>query len=349
LRVIAAVIFGSLLLAAIILRTVTGVIANRLGRQGQHAVAPQVLRTVRNTGALFLVALGVSLSLATLPEATDWREEIAVGWKIIATILIAQTTVNAIRVVLNWYLNFVAPRTDTKLDDSLLPLVRRVAIFAAYGIALMVILDTLGISISPFLGGLGITGLAVALALQPTLGNFFAGTYVMSDGAIGVGDYIELQSGPAGYVVDVGWRSTKIRTWLNNLVIIPNAVMADTIVTNYNRPQAALSVLVTSGVSYESDLVQVERVSLEVARSVIAETPQADETEDAFFGFDSFGESNITFWIYLRAMDRFGSFIVTNKLIKELHARYAIEGIQINYPVRKLIYPSIPKNGSDVN
>ena len=346
-RVIVAAIFSSLLLAAIILRVVTGVIANRLGRHGQHDILPQVLRTIRNTGVLFLVALGVFLSLVTLPESRHWSAEITVGWKIVATVLIAQAAVSAIRVVLNWYLYSIAPRTDTKLDDNMLPLVRRVAVIAVYGIAFMVILDALGISISPFLGGLGITGLAVALALQPTLGNFFAGTYVMSDGAIGVGDYIELQGGPAGYVVDVGWRSTKICTWLNNLVIIPNAVIADTIVTNYNRPQPLLSVIVACGVRYESDLVQVERVSLEVARSVIAEIPQADKTEDAFFGFDSFGESNITFWIYLRAMDRFGSFIVTNELIKALHARYAIEGIEINYPVRKLIYPSIPKNGSD--
>jgi small-conductance mechanosensitive channel len=170
------------------------------------------------------------------------------------------------------------------------------------------------------------------------LANFFAGTYVLSDGGFGMGDYIELQGGPAGYVIEVGWRSTKIRTWLNNLVVIPNSVMADSIVTNYSGPEHAINIMVTSGVSYDSDLQKVEEVSLEIGRKLIEDSADAVKTTDAFFGFDSFGDSNIGFWVFLQARDRWGSFVLTNELIKRLQSRFRAEDIEINYPVRKLVY-----------
>jgi len=197
-----------------------------------------------------------------------------------------------------------------------------------------VLLDYLGISISPMIAGLGLSGLAVALALQPTLGNFFAGTQIVSDQLVRVGDYIELDSGAKGYVVDVGWRSTRVRTTFNNLTIIPNSRLVDSIVTNYHGPEMELAVIVESGVSYSSDLAQVEDVALAVAREIIEELPEAIKTREPWFAYEEFGDSNINFWVWLYATDRLGSFRVKNELIKRLHARFAEEGITINYPVR---------------
>ena len=345
-RIIAAGVFGGFVLAAVVLRLVDAFITRRLESRGQHAILPQVLRAFHNTGPMLLISLGIFLGVAALPDAEAWRDDIGTAWTVVATFLIAQGAASIVRIVLGWYGRVLAPKTETTFDDKMLPLMRRFLVIFIYGIAALIILAALGVSISPFLGGLGITGLAVALALQPTLANFFAGTYVLSDGAIRVGDYIELNSGPAGYVIEVGWRSTKIRTWLNNLVIIPNSVMADTILTNYSGPSMAMNIMVTAGVSYDSDLQQVEDVSLEVARSVIADLPQAVKTMDAYFGFHAFGDSNIDFWIFFQATDRFGSFIVTNELIKRLQARFVADGITINYPVRKLVYdgpePPVP-------
>jgi small-conductance mechanosensitive channel len=334
-RLIAAGIFGVLAVAALVIRLVTGIVARRLDRGTAHAIAPQAVRSVRNIGALFVFSLGVFLGLAALPDAEEWRDQIGSAWTIIAALLVAQGATSVVRIVLRWYARTVAPRTAM---HRMVPLVRRMLILVIYGIAALLILNSLGMSISPILGGLGITGLAVALALQPTLANFFAGTYVLSDGAISVGDYIDLNGGPAGYVVEVGWRSTKIRTWLNNLVIIPNSVMADSIVTNYSSPDVAMNILVSSGVSYDSDLARVEEVSLEVARELQAEAPEAVNSVDAFFGFEKFADSNVEFWVFLQARDRWGSFVLTNLLIQRLHARFKQEGIEINYPVRKLVY-----------
>ena len=192
---------------------------------------------------------------------------------------------------------------------------------------------------SPILAGLGIGGLAVALAVQPTLSNFFAGTYVVTEGEMKKGDFIELEGGPSGYVEEVGWRSTKIRSRFNNLVIIPNSRMAESIVTNYYSPTPAMNVVVTCGVSYEADLPTVERCALEEAAALISESEQAIKDIDPFFGFSNFGDSNIDFFVFLQAIDRAGTFRLKSQLIKRIHERFGKEGIEINYPVRRLVFP----------
>ena len=333
----AGILAGFIVLSGVLLFAVRFV-AGRLERSPGRVLAAQIVRAVGRPGALLVGAGGIFLALLAVPDLADARDGIAAVWAVAAILLVAQAAVNIVRAASSWYLVNVAPRTATQFDDNMVPLLRRGLVITIYGAALLVVVDALGLSISPILGGLGITGIAVALALQPTLSNFFAGTYVLSEGAIQVGDYIELDTGPAGYVIDVGWRSTKIRTWQSNMVIIPNSVMADHLITNYNRPSRAMGVMVTCGVSYSSDLSEVERIAMDVAQEVIDGVSSAITNTQPYFGFSGFGDSNINFWIFLQAEDRWGSFILTNELVKRLHARFAAEGIEINYPVRKLVY-----------
>ncbi len=136
----------------------------------------------------------------------------------------------------------------------------------------------------------------------------------------------------------MGWRSTRVRTTFGNLMVIPNSRLVESIVTNYYGPDMELAVIVNSGVSYSSDLAQVEDVALAVAREIIKELPEAVNTREPWFAFDEFGDSNINFWVWLYAKDRIGSFRVKSELIKRLHSRFAREGITINYPVRLLTY-----------
>ena len=344
--VIGGVIFALSLAVAAAVGFAMRLVAARLDTSTPYGVGGVALRSVRNSLVAFVVVLGAYAGLDFADQFNQWHSEIQRGFTVLVILIGAHALSAGSSATLNWYMVNISARTETSFDDRSLPLLRRFLRVFIYGLALVLVLDTLGYSIGLLLGGLGITGLAVALALQPTLTNYFAGTYVMSDQAIKPGDYIELQGGPAGYVVDVGWRTTKIRTWLNTLVIIPNAVMADTIITNYQGPDPALNILVSGGVSYSSDLQYVEEVSLDVTRSVIADNDEAVKSMEPWFGFDSFGDSNVNFWIFLQATDRVGSFVVSNDLIKRLHARFAKEGIEINYPVRKIVFsedgPSIP-------
>ena len=315
------------------------VVGNRFDQGTIYGAGGPVLRSLRTPLALFIVVSAAFIGAQFARQLDRWDVEIERAYAIAAILIGAQAVARSARAAIDWYMVHLAHRTATTFDDQVLPLVRRVLSLAVYGGALLLIMELLGYSPGLLLGGLGITGLAIALALQPTLSNFFAGTYVMSDQAIRPGDYIELQGGPSGYVVNVGWRTTKIRTWLNTLVIIPNSVMADTVITNYQGPEPALNVIVTCGVSYSSDLQLVEAAALDVCKQVVSTHPEAVREMEPWFGFDSFGDSNVNFWVFLQARDRISSFIVTNDLIKRLHARFAHEGIEINYPVRKLVLP----------
>ncbi|MBH75342.1 MAG: hypothetical protein CL896_06100 [Dehalococcoidia bacterium] len=339
LALVGAGVFILFLTAALVLYIVLGTVEKRLRTRSSKGLVSQMVVFLRKPASLLLVFFGLYLALLSLPNTTNWRDTITTAWTVVAVLLIGHSLAKISTLVINWYIRTHARRTANRLDDKLLPIARRFLTIAIYGISTLMILDNVGVSIGPLIGGLGITGLAVALALQPTLGNFFAGTYVLSDGAITSGDYIELEGGASGYVIEVGWRSTKVRTWLNNLVIIPNSVLANTIVTNYQVPDPAINIVVKCGVSYESNLEQVERITLEVAQHVLETCPDSVTTMPPWFAFDEFGDSNIGFWILLQAKTRVGSFVVTNELIKQLHARFAKENIEINYPVRKLIYP----------
>ena len=258
-------------------------------------------------------------------------------WWIIIIFWIANLLSKITQLILTSYITTIIQKTNTGIESKILPPIRRVLPLAIYSIALLVTLDGLGVAISPLLAGFGIGGLAVALAVQPTLSNFFAGTYLVTEGELKEGDFIELDGGPSGYVVDVGWRSTKIRSRFNNLVIIPNSKMVDTIVTNFYSPTPAMNVIVNCGVSYDSNLKQVEEIVTEIANDLVKTSPYAIEEVDPFIGFSNFGDSNIDFFVFLQAKDRTESFILKSELIKRIHQRFEKEAIEINYPVRKLI------------
>ena len=198
-------------------------------------------------GAYLAVTLPLDLTAGEQDKADTIASALGVTVGIFVVVGLLSSTIN-------WYLESLASRSMHVVDLRLFPLLRRVGGLVIYGIGALLVLDVLDINISPLIAGLGLGGLAVALAIQPTLANLFAGTYVMTEGVIATGDYIELENGVAGYVVEVGWRSTRIRTWGNNLVVVPNARFAETIITNYQQPVAAVNVYLTCGVSYDSDL-----------------------------------------------------------------------------------------------
>ena len=300
----------------------------------------RLVRSVRwpvTFGILVLgVYLAVSLPLDLTGAQQDRADTVARALGVVIGIFVV---VGLLSSAIDWFLGNLATRSQHVLDLRLFPLLRRVGILVIYGIGALLVLDVMDINISPLIAGLGLGGLAVALALQPTLANLFAGTYVMTEGVISTGDYIELEGGMAGYVVEVGWRSTRIRTWGNNLVVVPNARFAETIITNYQQPVPAVNVYVTCGVSYDSDLDLVEKVSREVMDDLVENDSSAVRSYGSWFAFDAFGESNVDFWLFLQARDRIASFTLQSSLIKNLHRRFREESIVINYPMRTLQFP----------
>ena len=334
-----AVFLFSLVLAFVFYKLLFPVIL-RLTHRTPTDLDSRVLRALKMPITSGIVVLGAYLAL-TIPLGLSGRPQSATDAvaSLLGIILGVVAVASLISNFLTWYMETVASRTPSGLDDKIFPLLRRVAVPLVYVLGALLALDRLNINISPLIAGLGLGGLAVALAIQPTLSNLFAGTYVMTEGVIKAEDYIELENGIAGYVVDVGWRSTRIRTWGNNLVVVPNSKFAETILTNYQEPAPEVNVYLTCGISYDSDLYQVERVCHEVMDQLLDTNPQAVKEYGGWFGYDSFGDSNVNFWLFLQAKNRLASFDVQTDLMQRIHKRFKEDGIVINYPVRVLQFP----------
>ena len=337
-------VFASIMLITLvtswIVRSILFPIMVRLAGLAPTEVVKIILLSVRTPVSLVVILIGSYLAFTIPLSPTKSLEDmLTTTIFVLVTIISVYATASLISNLFSWYMTTVATRTQSTLDDQLFPLFRRVAVVLIYGIGILLILDQLHININPLIAGLGLGGLAVALAIQPTLSNIFAGTYVMTEGVISSGDFIELENGMSGYVMDVGWRSTRIRTFQNNLVVIPNSRFAETIITNYQLPAPAVNVIVNCGVSYDSDLYKVEQICNEVMAKVLETSPNANKEYGGYFGYDKFGDSNIDFWIFAQAKDRIASFQLKNALMQSLHQEFKRAGIVINYPVRTLQLP----------
>ncbi|MFN7937080.1 MAG: mechanosensitive ion channel family protein [Bryobacteraceae bacterium] len=205
-------------------------------------------------------------------------------------------------------------------------------------IGALLMMQQLGVSITPILTALGVGGLAVALALQDTLSNLFAGFYITLAGQIRVGDYIKLNSGEEGYVTDISWRATLIRMLSNNMILVPNAKLAQAIVTNYSLPNGRMSMSVVVPVAYENDIEHVERVLLEEAVAATKEVPgMLSEPGPAVRFSPGFGDSSLQFTVGCHVAGFVDQFLVQHELRKRVFKRLHKEGIQIPFTVRNVV------------
>lgn len=213
-------------------------------------------------------------------------------------------------------------------------LVQNVVRILIFSIGGLLVLSNLGLSITPLLTALGVGSLAVALALQPTLSNLFAGIHIALARPIRVGDFVELESGVKGYVEDIGWRATRIRELPNNLIVVPNARVAEMVVTNFALPVPEQALVIQLGVAYASDLEKVERVTCDVAREVLRNVDGAIPEFEPFIRYHTFGHSSIDFSVILRVKTYVDRYLVTHRFIKLLKAAFDREHIEIPFPQR---------------
>jgi small-conductance mechanosensitive channel len=277
---------------------------------------------------IWFLLLGVVTAVRFTPLSTGSQgtADRYAGLALIASITLATAS---------FLVRFVATRAG-RFGDAVpaTTLTQNAVRIVVVGLGVLVIVSNLGVSITPVLTALGVGSLAVALALQPTLSNLFAGFHISLARQIRVGDFVELETGQKGYVTDIGWRATQIRELPNNMVVVPNARIAEMIVKNVSLPEDEQSVLVQVGVSYDSDLPKVERVTIEVAREVLSGVQGGVAKFAPFIRYHTFGDSSIDFTVILRVRTYVDRFLVTHEFVKRLQARYASEGIEIPFPQR---------------
>jgi small-conductance mechanosensitive channel len=322
--------FLIILAAGYLLRTYLLSRLSRWARKTDSRTGDAILSAVRAPFLVLCIMLGIYTALEFSNLSKPLVEKADKGLSILAVIAVAMVAAN----ILTGFARIRAERIDSVLPVT--SLTENIIRIVVYGVAGLIILNSLGISIAPILATLGVGGLAVALALKDTLSNFFAGFHIVATKQIRVGDYLKLASQEEGYVNDISWRTTKIRTLTGNLVLVPNAKLTELIVTNYALPDKEVAVLVGLGVHYNSDLAKVERVTCEVAAEVMREVPGGVPAFTPSIRYHTFGESGIDLTVVMRGATFVDQFLIKHEFIKRLHDRFAREGIVIPYPIRAL-------------
>lgn len=315
------------LLAGLLLRALLrwlGVRASRT-RWGGDDVIVDALRTLVPWAAF---AAGAAVAAEALPLTA--RTGRNVNMTLTAFVIVA-ATLTAARVITGLVRTVAQSRAAVAGSATIFVNITRVVVLA---MGFLVVLQTLGISIAPLLTALGVGGLAVALALQDTLANLFAGVHILASKTVQPGDYIRLSSGEEGYVVDINWRNTVVRQLSNNLVIIPNTQLSGTNMTNFSRPEQEMTLTVQVGVGYDSDLEHVERVTVEVVAEVMKGVEGAVPEHEPAVRFHTFGDSRISFTVILGVGEFSDQYRIKHEFIKRLHQRFRAEGIRIPSPVR---------------
>ena len=288
-----------------------------------------IIKAFKTPSLYWCVAIGLYIGIAVSDLQAKYIFYIS---KTIHAIVILSITIAAANLSGRIFSNFI--------QKSNLPIP---ATGLAYGIlkgvifvlGFLIILSDLGISITPFITALGVGGLAVALALQDTLANLFAGIHILFEKTVRVGDFVRIETGQEGYVDDITWRTTRVRMLPNNMVIIPNSKLAQSIVTNYYLPEKRMSLLVSVNVSYSSDPERVEKVLVEEAKKAAKEVPGLLSDPEPFVRFiPGFGESSLDFTLICQVKEFVDQYLAQHELRKRIFKRFGDEGIEIPFPQR---------------
>ena len=329
--VVPSVIIVGALIVGIFLRNVLLVVLRRFIKKARWRFDDIVIGAIRSSVIFWSLALGFYVLIRTQGLSPETTENLS---KVLGVLVIFSVTIVVSHIcteIIDYYKSVITGLTSAA---SMLKNVVRVAI---YSVGVLIVLDELRISISPLLTALGVGGLAIGLGMQETLSNFFAGLQILAAKQIQVGNYIRLGSGEEGYVEDLNWRATIMKTLSGNRVIIPNKNMANLIVTNYQFPAPDVGISLDLFVDYRSDLQKVESVTVEEAKEVQRTVTGATRNYEPSVLFTKFGDSAIYFSVNLSVNTYADQYLVKHELIKRLKRRYEKERIVVPFPTRMLL------------
>jgi len=321
--VLAATVLAGWVLVLLGLKRAFLALFSRLTQRSQLQHLKSVIDSVAPALTIVIMVSGVEIAAQTAPLSEVWRADVTIvtmgGW-------VAALVIFADRISRLW-LRRAAPRYPLFAGgyDIVTGAVRGIIV----ALGLLMFLESVGISIGPLLASLGIGSLAIALALQETVKNMFSGFFLIADKPLEVGDYVKLQGGQEGQLFKLGWRSSKFRMLTNEVVVVPNSQLIDSIVTNYRASDGDIAVAIDLAVLNSNNPAHVERVVQEVAREVMAAvSPDGSgyEPQVLFQGISS-NLINLTALIHTRSGDSIAT--VRSEFIKRLLARFAREEIKL--------------------
>lgn len=317
-----------LILLPIIKRATFAIVRRRLASRPQLEWANAMLDAMSRAITILIWVFGVAILLRIMPIGNAWRREIAVG-------LDAGIVIAVIVFFERWAPSLLRRlTTGSPAMEGEYGLIRGVTRVGIISLGLLMFLDTVGVSITPILASLGVGTVAVALALQDTLTNLFAGISIAADQVVLPGDFLKLDSGQEGYLVRLGWRSSLLRTLPDGTIVVPNSKLTQSVLVNFTLPNRDSALAIDLTVAASSDLDKVEAVTLEVARDALRATaPAANSSARASpqpeptVRFQAFAGATVKFTVGMRSSS--DAAALRHEFIKRLRARYQQENIAL--------------------
>lgn len=291
-----------------------------------------IIVSIKTPSLFWCIAVGMAVSVGVSDMQQKYAQSVSTAINVLIVFSITIAAANLSGELFTHYIKLTdLPFKTTGLAYGLMK-------GMVYLIGILVILTVLGISIAPLITALGVGGLAVALALQDTLANLFAGIHILVEKSIKVGDFVRLENGQEGAILDITWRTTRIRLQPNIVVVIPNSKIAQSVVTNYSLPEERTAITIQVGVDYESDVDRVEQIMLEEAKLAVSEVPGLTDEPGPIVRLDpGFGESSLDFTLTCTVLNYAERPQMQHELRKRMVKRLKREGIIMPYPHRTII------------
>jgi small-conductance mechanosensitive channel len=324
--ILSALLVSGIILGWILRRWLFPVLIRIAGKTKQNA-DNLILNSFKKWIIVLIVALGAYIGINRIPltpQYHDWIDKSFVIFYIIcATLMLSEIVLGMLR--------FKTSESDSALPSS--SIISKIAKAIIYGLGLVLILQSVGISVAPILTAMGVGGLAVALALQDTLSNLFAGLQILAAGKINQNDFIRLDNGQEGFVQDISWRNTTIKNAANQIIIVPNAKLSNMIATNILLERKLFSVSIDISIDKQNDLKKVEDVTKEVVIQTLTEVKGGIMPDEPAVRFVRLSNNSIDIKASLQVQEHTQQGEVTHIFIMKLHERFMKEGIQLATPI----------------
>lgn len=332
-----ALILVGTFLSCVLAKLIMDGFIRRSSKRSQLEIDDVTLNTLKKPILLILSLSGLYLALSYIPTIPDYT--ISKYFLVLSNIAGAYAILKLLNLFFQrWKRTFSTEIARIRGVEAKFDLFQKIANVLIGILTFILILDQLGYHITPIITSLGIAGLAVALALQDTLANLFAGIYLTLDRPIGIGDLVKLDAGGEGFIENIGWRRTTIRLLDNSFLVIPNSRLSQSILTNYSLPDGELSVYVPCSVSYNKDfkdfkdlnyLDYLEEITLEVAAEVMQRVPGASKAWKPVLRYKDFAGSKVNFVVEMKVEEITNRDLLSHELIKSLFRRYKQEEIDV--------------------
>ncbi|WP_424356884.1 mechanosensitive ion channel family protein [Methanocella sp. MCL-LM] len=330
----------SIVLLSVILALFTRLVLNRLAPRlvamTRAKLDDEIVAAFNRPVQVFILAAGTYAALKLLrglPEIIAGNLDAI--YLTVVIMIAAYQLAKIADLLLCWYEQKTGTQDSSGLNTSMISFARKSVNIIIYGLAIVTVLAQLNVEITPLLASLGVAGIAVALAAQALLSNVFGAVAILTDRPYKVGDRIELSSGEYGDVIDIGLRSTRIRTLDNRIVIVPNADISSSHIYNYSEPNQNLRYTIKIGISYTSDVEKASNILVDIASDLRG----ALKDPAPVVYVEGFGDYSIKLVMLVWGENFRRDWDLPDRIYRQAIKRFPEEGIEIPYPITSIRYP----------